>query len=315
MKISVAMCTYNGEKFLREQIDSILIQSHKVNEIIVCDDISSDKTVTILEEYKNKHPELFIIYKNETNLRSVKNFEKAISLCSGDIIFLADQDDKWLEDKVKSYLNYFEKNPQIAVIASNGFCFNEESKIIEKYSLWDVPSFLKEKNIAFEYNSLLTQVANIATGASMAIKKSYIDNVLPFPCFHNFHHDEWIAVVASSKNEFELLSEKYFYYRIHNNQQVGGVFFEKNKKTKKRLTDLFDLYKSKPRFKTYNKRLRKIRCNILLFHNIKDLNPNLFTFLKEKTIHLEAVFFQLQQERKKNYPVKSFFFTIFSRKP
>ena len=75
MKLSVAMCTYNGGRFLKEQIDSILNQTLKVDEIIVCDDISTDDTLTILEEYSNKNPNLFKIYKNEINLKSVKNFE------------------------------------------------------------------------------------------------------------------------------------------------------------------------------------------------------------------------------------------------
>lgn len=86
-KISVALCTYNGEKFIHQQIDSILNQSLKVDEIVVCDDGSTDETQNILAKYQNKYPSIFKIHINEKNLRSVKNFEKAISLCSGEIIF------------------------------------------------------------------------------------------------------------------------------------------------------------------------------------------------------------------------------------
>lgn len=80
MKISVAVCTYNGEKYINEQIDSILNQTLAVNEIIVCDDRSTDKTIAILNDYADKNPGLFNIIINETNLRSVKNLKKAISL-------------------------------------------------------------------------------------------------------------------------------------------------------------------------------------------------------------------------------------------
>jgi len=101
MKLSVALCTFNGEIFLKEQLDSILNQSINIDEIIVCDDQSTDNTKQILESYKKDNPDLFKIYYNEKNLRSNKNFEKAIKLTSGDYIFLSDQDDIWKENKVE----------------------------------------------------------------------------------------------------------------------------------------------------------------------------------------------------------------------
>ena len=87
MKISVALCTYNGEQFLKEQLDSILKQTQKVDEIVICDDGSTDATINILENYSANYPNIFHIYRNKVNLRSVKNFEKAITLCTGDLIF------------------------------------------------------------------------------------------------------------------------------------------------------------------------------------------------------------------------------------
>ena len=239
MKISVAICTYNGEKFLKEQIDSILNQTLKVDEIVVCDDGSSDKTITILNEYAALNLNLFKIYINEVNLRSVKNFEKAITLCTGDIIFLSDQDDIWVKEKAEDYVDYFNKNPKIEVLASNGYCINEESEIEEKFAIWEVPEFLKEQNILFDYFKLITHIENIATGASMAFRKEIVSKILPFPIMKNFHHDEWIAIISAQTNKFKLLNNKYFYYRIHNNQQVGGVFFNKSKKNKILLTEIF----------------------------------------------------------------------------
>ena len=95
MKISIAFIVYNGAKYMHMQIDSILAQTHKVDEIIVCDDGSSDNTIEVLEEYKNMHPNLFFIHYNTQNLGPTKNIEKAIQACTGDIILLADQDDFW----------------------------------------------------------------------------------------------------------------------------------------------------------------------------------------------------------------------------
>ena len=113
MKISVALCTYNGETFIDQQINSILNQTLKVDEIVVCDDISKDNTIKIIQEYSLKFPDIFKIYINESNIGSVKNFEKAISLCTGEIIFLSDQDDVWELNKVFIFKDYFENNQHI----------------------------------------------------------------------------------------------------------------------------------------------------------------------------------------------------------
>ena len=91
MKTSVALCTFNGEKFLQEQLSSILSQSVSVNEIVVCDDGSTDQTFEILKNYQGKFPKLFRIYRNQKNLGYVLNFEKAMSLCTGEIIFLCEK--------------------------------------------------------------------------------------------------------------------------------------------------------------------------------------------------------------------------------
>ena len=240
MKTSVALCTYNGQQFLKQQLDSILNQTHKVDEIVVCDDGSTDKTIEILENYSANYPNTFYIYQNEINLRSVKNFEKAVKLCSGDIIFLSDQDDVWVDNKVEKYVDYFDKNPNIEVLASNGYCIDENSKVHDKYSIWDVPQFLRDAKIKFDYYQIIALQFNISTGSTMAFKKEIVSKTVPFPVIKDFHHDEWIALISSKNKNFELLNEKYYYYRIHSNQQVGGVFFDKSAETKQRFLNLFD---------------------------------------------------------------------------
>ena len=305
MKISVAMCTYNGEVFLEQQIDSILNQTMKVNEIVVCDDGSNDRTHLILEKYSLKFPNLFRIYKNEINLRSVKNFEKAISLCTGDYIFLSDQDDIWVNIKVNDYVTYFKQNIRIDVIASNGFCIDDDGKVKEKYAIWDVPEFLKERNINFKYYELILMVANIATGASMAFRKSVIQKILPIPIINGFHHDEWIAIISSIKNSFTLLNEKYFYYRIHSNQQLGGVFYNKTPKVKKELINNFDLNEKCYHFKDYKRRLKKLcywyEKNKYLT-KIETDKTDFFVILNE----IENNYYNCKKIMSSKYPIKSF---------
>ena len=120
MKISVAFIVYNGSQYLRTQLDSILAQTHKVDEIIVCDDASSDNTKEILEEYKNKHSNLFFIHYNNQNIGPTKNIEKAIQACTGELILLADQDDYWEVTKVEIIIKYFDQNPTINGVFTNG---------------------------------------------------------------------------------------------------------------------------------------------------------------------------------------------------
>jgi glycosyltransferase involved in cell wall biosynthesis len=107
--ISIAMCTYNGERFIKEQLDSILNQTYKNFELIITDDDSSDKTITIIKEYI-KQDKRIKLYQNNSNLGFIKNFEKAISLCSGDYIVLADQDDIWKVNKLEIFLEQIKDN-------------------------------------------------------------------------------------------------------------------------------------------------------------------------------------------------------------
>ena len=105
MKISVALCTYNGEDFLEQQLESIFLQTRPVQEIIICDDCSTDGTIQIIQKFLLQFPEIIKLYFNESPLKTIKNFEKAVSLTSGDYIFLCDQDDVWFNNKLEVQLN------------------------------------------------------------------------------------------------------------------------------------------------------------------------------------------------------------------
>ncbi len=301
MKISVAICTYNGEKHLVEQLESILDQTYKVDEIIVCDDLSTDNTIEILNQYKKKHSSLFQIYNNESKLRSVKNFEKAISLCTGDIIFLSDQDDKWVNEKVEEYISYFESHPGIKVLSSNGYCIDDESKIQEKYALWDIPRFLHEENIEFDYYKMISQVLNLATGASMAFKKDILTDILPFPIVNNFHHDEWIAMISSYQGQYELLNKKYFYYRMHDNQQVGGVFYDKNENTKQRFIGMCNLHNENISFSLYKKRWKRIFRSYQKNIELSKSDSKFKDSFKANALEIKDIFLATESTMKKKF--------------
>ena len=102
MKVSIALATYNGAKYLKQQLDSFQAQTCLPDELVVCDDCSKDNTVEILEEFKETASFIVIIIQNESNLGYTGNFEKAISLCSGNLIFISDQDDVWFNNKIET---------------------------------------------------------------------------------------------------------------------------------------------------------------------------------------------------------------------
>ncbi len=304
-KISVALCTYNGEKFLRQQIDSILNQTLKVDEIVVCDDGSADKTSQILNDYQKKFPETFRIYINEKNLRSVKNFEKAISLCTGEIIFLSDQDDIWENNKVEAFNTFFTLNKQTDVLCSNGYIINESDQKQDLYTVWDVPEFLGANKQEIDYFKIFATIGNFATGAAMALRKSILPQVLPFPNIEGLHHDEWIALISSEQKKFAFLNEKLFSYRIHNEQQVGGISYPKNGASKEKLINRFD----------HNKKAKTFRDFKIKFRTLNDKERKFSSFLEKNTDPKVKRFVEtVQKERQvleQNLKSEHFLFSLF----
>lgn len=313
MKISVALCTYNGEKFLKKQIDSILSQTIKVDEIVVCDDRSQDGTLRILNGYQSQYPDVFRVFINDENLRSVKNFEKAISKCTGDLIFLSDQDDIWIPEKVEIFIDHFDKNPELSVLASNGFVINDQDEVLDVLTIWDVVTFLRKENSPLNYYEIINISGNIATGATMAIKREFIGKTLPFPSIPGFHHDEWIALVASLEHQFDFLDVKTIYYRKHDAQQVGGIFYENTPKRKKSLIDFFTPDFDERSFKNYKFLLKRVSNT---YHKNKNLYDSAMVkkeFFRDNLEYFRTLFFKLKKEMKDKYPVKTYFLDIADR--
>ncbi|MCG2611043.1 glycosyltransferase [Flavobacterium sp. SM15] len=236
MKISVALCTYNGEKFIKEQLNSILNQTIGVDEIVICDDRSKDNTTALINEYSNKYPGKIILHINQSNLGSNKNFEKAIKLCTGDYIFLSDQDDIWRNDKVAKTMEVFNTNPSAEGVFSNANFINDSSEIIHnELSLWASVNFFEPsyRNSTNLFNSL-TNIGNFLTGATLCIKKEVKDFCFPFKTTKEFIHDEWFAFLLAERKTLFLSTENLISYRLHSSQQLGvGVLKTSLKKQKR----------------------------------------------------------------------------------
>ena len=224
MNISVAICTYNGEKFLKQQLDSILLQTVCVNEVIICDDLSTDSTIEILHAYKNKYPGLIKIFINEKTLKTVKNFEKAIALTTGDIIFLADQDDIWCLDKVEIMQRFFYENKNCKLLFSDAKLIDEEGGDLDAM-LWDKWGFTEEiqnkwKNNKNAFKDLIAN-CNKITGATVCFHNSLKSFILPIELPEGYWHDAWLGLHASAQQGLMFTSQSLISYRIHENQQVG----------------------------------------------------------------------------------------------
>jgi len=184
--VSIAMTTYNGEKYLTKQLESIYAQTYKNIEVIICDDCSTDNTINILEEYKRKYGLKYFI--NSSNLGYIKNFYKAISLTSGDYIALSDQDDIWLLNKIEIQMRNI---GNYSLICSDLQLIDDNDNIFEKsfknYQSIKIPSNNNQlKHLLF---------SNFVTGCTCLFKKEILNDLTNFPdCIP---HDWWLAILAS----------------------------------------------------------------------------------------------------------------------
>lgn len=225
MTTSVAMCTYNGARYLKQQLDSIASQTRQVNEVVVCDDCSKDRTCSIVEKFADSNPGIHVrLIKNETNVGFLRNFEHALSLCSGDLIFLSDQDDVWMEDKVEVFCNYFETHPDVNFAFSNAELINSigvrsfNKTLFDVVGLDDYNKRLFRKGFALE----LLATSGRVTGCTSAVRASFVPYCIPFPYFHiKPIHDEVMAVRAASTNSIGLVDKCLIQYRQHEGQTVG----------------------------------------------------------------------------------------------
>lgn len=217
--ISVALCSYNGEKYIREQIQSILDQTVSVDEIVVCDDGSTDDTIQIIENIQKKTSVEINIYCNKTNLGVCANFQKAVDLCNGDIIFLSDQDDIWYPNKVEVILQWFRENPSKKVVFSNAHLFSTSEADNEIDTLFDRIGFGPKYQAYFDAGcELPVFYCNHATGATMAMRGK-----MDFAayCTPQILHDEVISLLAIQSHSLGYLPQTLIQYRIHDSQEMS----------------------------------------------------------------------------------------------
>lgn len=214
------MCTYNGCPFLVEQLASIADQTRQCHEVVVCDDGSSDGTVAEVRRFAASAPFAMQIVENPENLGTTRNFEKAISLCDGDVIVLSDQDDIWMPAKAERMIAQFEQRPDL------GFVFTDAEAVDERgrpmgYCLWEAVPFSRRQRASVNNGCALSVLLrrNVVTGATLAFRAKFRSLLLPIPRY--CQHDEWIALLLSAIGPCVALDERLIKYRQHPRQQLG----------------------------------------------------------------------------------------------
>ncbi len=272
--ISIAMTTYNGEKFLKEQLNSIINQTYKNLEIIICDDCSTDNTINIINEYKEKD-ERIQLYVNEKNLGFSKNFEKAISLCKGEYIALADQDDIWKLNKIELMVTNIEK---ATLIYGNEELIDENNNLIAR-SFFEATEYIPGED---NYKKFFVDCC--IYGHNMMFKREIVNNILPIPLKF---YDVWISLIAAKKGKIKYLDNIVGSYRQHL-QSVSGIVRKKR--------SLFEKVFYPIDWETYKKwnkdRIERLKIFKRLFPEDKKYLESLINYYSHKQ-RLKAFWFAL----------------------
>jgi glycosyltransferase involved in cell wall biosynthesis len=216
MRFSVVLCTFNGERFLTQQIESLVRQTRPADEIIVRDDGSTDRTIALLKAHERLLPIRIAI--NDSNLGSTANFERTIAEANGDLIALCDQDDVWEPRKLERLEVAF--RPGVGLVFTDAELIDDHGRQLGR-RLWDAIGFhgTLVRDFRGEPLRVFSRGKNVITGATMAFRSELRKVVLPIPDI--WTHDGWIAIVVTFAASIVMLPEALIRYRIHAGQQLG----------------------------------------------------------------------------------------------
>ena len=224
-RLSVALCTYNGEPWIGQFLESLAAQTCAPDELVVQDDCSGDATVALVESFARTAPFVVRLERNEWRLGSTANFETALARCRGRYIALADQDDIWYPTKVRRVLDELESDPTVTLVFSNADLIDGAGRPLGRL-LWEtrlVGRTLRRNAVVSE--ELFARQA-LTTGCTMVIRRRAADAALPFPVqlqdpVAPMRHDRWLSLVAAAVGTVRALPESLLAFRVHDAQQTG----------------------------------------------------------------------------------------------
>jgi glycosyltransferase involved in cell wall biosynthesis len=246
--VSVALATYNGEKYLHAQLDSILAQTYPPGEIVVVDDCSIDNTMTILEEYCCRFPKLITVERNNENIGYVKNFQKSLLLCRGDFIALCDQDDIWDPQKIATLVDRI----------GNADLIHSDARLIDSANSLITASFSQYSAKRSKDNRFLKLcLNNTVTGCTMLFRRSLLERAVPFPpCIP---HDHWLALLAADGKGIAYYPSPLVSYRQHERNVLGAKAAHGREKKEPKAAKNWSAY-IKAREEINDRRRKKFAC-------------------------------------------------------
>jgi glycosyltransferase involved in cell wall biosynthesis len=218
------MCTFNGERYLREQLDSFMSQERRPDELVICDDASDDRTVAVVESWAQDVPFAVQVHINPQRLGSTANFDKAIGLCTGELIALADQDDVWLDHKLAEAESAFEREPALGCWFTDALLVDENLQQLPG-TLWQSVDFDDhwQDKLAKPQRLAAMLRRSFVTGATMVFAARHKPLVLPIPQnLPFFIHDRWIATLIAAVDDLDFSARPSMLYRQHGRQQIGA---------------------------------------------------------------------------------------------
>ena len=302
-KIDILLATYNGEKYLKEQIDSILNQTYKNIQLIISDDCSKDNTRSILKEYEKKDSRVKLYFQDK-NLGYVKNFEFLLKQVTSQYYMLSDQDDVWLEEKVEKTIQFLKNNNADFVFGDLEVVDQNLNTIYESFGDYMLLNDKIKKNInSYEVNYLY----NCVTGCTVLSKKKFINDILPIPVYSKYVvHDHWMGLMVSLHGgKLAYMTEKYIKYRQHGSNQIGTEKISHNFTTLEQVRELFINVKLGV-FGTYVKNNKKFPPSI------QELNQKALNYFemveKKKNFNFKDwnIYHRLYRKEKVNYYILNF---------
>ncbi|MDB5222657.1 MAG: putative glycosyltransferase epsH [Chitinophagaceae bacterium] len=214
--VSIAMAAYNGEKYIWEQLRSIVDQTYPNIEVIITDDDSSDNTLQIIKEFQKKYSYIFL-FSNKTNAGVTKTFENSIRHCKGEYIAISDQDDIWALNKIEVMVNEVGKED---ALYSNSQLVDKEGRLLEI-------DFKSLMNLQSYYSGAPFLLSNCVPGHTLLMKRDFLNTLLPFPDGVLF--DRWISYCAAANNGLKYIDKPLVQYRQHETNAIGITGNSKNK--------------------------------------------------------------------------------------
>lgn len=220
-RLSIALCTCNGARFLPKLLDSLAAQTRQPDELVVCDDQSTDATPQIIEQVTGRVPFAVRWQRNDQRLGSTKNFERAIGLCQGDLIALCDQDDVWLPDKLAHLETALAATPRAGAVFSDAEIVDENLRPLGR-RLWEAGNFrpADQQQMRAGHGFAVLLKRQVAVGMTMAFRADFRRHLLPIP--REWVHDGWITLIIAAQADLAFLPEPLVQYRQHPRQQLGA---------------------------------------------------------------------------------------------